>query len=47
MHFTQGWLWVWLQRFALAFPIAFVLSLAVGPVAFFLASRLRRFLSPS
>lgn len=33
---------VWFRSFLLAWPIAFVLSLAVGPVAFWLAGRLTR-----
>ncbi|MDE4175127.1 DUF2798 domain-containing protein [Phaeobacter sp. PT47_59] len=45
--FAPGWVSVWLQRFVIAMPIAFVLSLAVGPIGFFLASRLIRILMPS
>ncbi|ANP38634.1 50S ribosomal protein L1 [Phaeobacter gallaeciensis] len=38
--FAPGWVGLWLGRFVIAMPIAFVLSLGVGPLAFFLASRL-------
>ncbi len=37
MHFAQGWSALWIKRFVLAWPIAFVLSLGVGPLAFRLA----------
>ncbi len=40
--FAPGWVVIWLQRFIVAMPIAFVLSLGVGPLAFFLASRIVR-----
>jgi len=34
---APGWVGIWLTRFATAWPIAFVLSMAVGPVSFWLA----------
>nr|WP_172330313.1 DUF2798 domain-containing protein [Mangrovicoccus sp. HB161399] len=37
MRFGDGWIAAWMQRFALAWPVAFVLSLGVGPLAFRLA----------
>lgn len=39
---NANWLRHWPVAFATAWPIAFVLSLGVGPVAFWLASRLMR-----
>jgi len=42
MHFAEGWHVTWLQRFVTAWPIAFILSLGAGPVAFLLANRLMR-----
>ncbi|PTQ68573.1 DUF2798 domain-containing protein [Celeribacter persicus] len=35
--FTPGWPREWLTRYITAWPIAFVLSLGVGPIAFFLS----------
>ncbi|WP_246082444.1 DUF2798 domain-containing protein [Rubellimicrobium rubrum] len=37
MGFEPGWVGEWLRRFILAWPVAFALSLGVGPVAFRLA----------
>lgn len=37
MHFAPGWIATWLLRFITAWPIAFALSLVVGPLAFFIA----------
>ena len=37
MHFAPGWVATWLQRFITAWPIAFVLSMGVGPLAFGIA----------
>ena len=36
---SPGWVGIWLSRFAVAWPIAFVLSMAVGPLSFWLARR--------
>ncbi|WP_210529193.1 DUF2798 domain-containing protein [Rubellimicrobium arenae] len=38
LRFQPGWVAEWLARFVLAWPVAFVLSLGVGPVAFRLAA---------
>ncbi|MEC7299920.1 MAG: DUF2798 domain-containing protein [Pseudomonadota bacterium] len=42
MHFAPGWVGEWLRRFITAWPIAFVLSLGVGPLAFGLSARVSR-----
>ena len=34
LKFGPGWVSTWLGRFARAWPIAFVLSVIVGPLAF-------------
>ncbi|WP_238368134.1 DUF2798 domain-containing protein [Mesobacterium pallidum] len=39
MGATREWLAAWPATFAMAWPIAFVLSLGVGPLAFWLARR--------
>ncbi len=39
LHFAPGWTAIWLQRFITAWPLAFVLSLGVGPLAFMMAQR--------
>jgi cytochrome c biogenesis factor len=39
---TEVWLESWPRQFITAWPIAFVLSLVVGPIAFRLAGRLTR-----
>lgn len=38
IHFEPGWVSVWLTRFIRAWPIAFALSLVVGPLSFRMAS---------
>ncbi len=38
--FAPGFVGLWLTRFITAWPVAFVLSLLVGPLAFWLAARL-------
>ncbi|MBZ4022988.1 hypothetical protein CKO11_11010 [Rhodobacter sp. TJ_12] len=35
--FAPGWGWIWLRDWLTAWPVAFVLSLGVGPLAFKLA----------
>ena len=42
---APGWVGIWLSRFATAWPIAFVLSMAVGPVSFWLARRTQHLLA--
>lgn len=43
----EGWPGLWMHHFAMAWPVAFVLSLGVGPLAFRLAFALmRRFSDP-
>ncbi len=42
MHFEPGWIWVWLTRFVRAWPIAFALSLIVGPLSFRMANMVMR-----
>ncbi|WP_078059131.1 DUF2798 domain-containing protein [Tropicimonas marinistellae] len=37
--FGPGWVQTWLIRFVMAWPVAFLLSLVVGPVSFFLAAK--------
>ena len=37
MEFRPGWVGAWLGRFIRAWPIAFALSLVVGPLAFRMA----------
>lgn len=41
-HFglTSEWLVRWSQTFIIAWPLAFVLSLGVGPLSFYLANKL-------
>lgn len=39
---TEEWLRVWPRAFVTSWPIAFVLSLFVGPAAFWMASRVLR-----
>lgn len=38
LGFAAGWVGEWLRRFFTAWPIAFLLSLVVGPVSFRLAA---------
>ena len=38
MDFAPGWIGHWMKRFATAMPIAFALSLAVGPLSFKLSA---------
>ncbi len=42
LGFAPGWLGIWMTRFATAWPIAFVLAIGVGPLAFWLARRTQR-----
>ncbi|ALI56037.1 DUF2798 domain-containing protein [Celeribacter marinus] len=35
-----GWVSEWMLHFATAWPVAFVFSLGVGPIAFFLSNRI-------
>ena len=42
---APGWVGIWLTRFATAWPIAFVLSMAVGPLSFWLARRTQHLLA--
>ena len=42
LGFAPGWLGIWMTRFATAWPIAFALSMGVGPLAFWLARRTQR-----
>ena len=37
MQFSPGWVGAWLGRFIRAWPIAFALSLVIGPLAFRMA----------
>ncbi|SDK23494.1 DUF2798 domain-containing protein [Aliiruegeria lutimaris] len=37
--FAPGWIQTWLAHFAVAWPVAFLLSLLVGPESFFLAEK--------
>ena len=38
--FTLEWLQIWMQAFAMAWPVAFCLSLVVGRLGFALAHRI-------
>ncbi|MGB8815481.1 MAG: DUF2798 domain-containing protein [Paracoccaceae bacterium] len=44
LGFTAAFLHEWGRALVIAWPIAFCLSLAVGPIAFKLAYKLQRFL---
>ncbi len=44
MHFASGWIGLWMNRFLTAMPIAFVLSLAVGPLAFKMSAITHKYL---
>ncbi len=39
MQFQPGWVGAWMTRWLTAWPIAFVLSLGVGPISFALSTR--------
>ncbi|MAB04922.1 MAG: DUF2798 domain-containing protein [Rhodobacteraceae bacterium] len=43
--FAPGWVAQWMLRFATAWPIAFVLSMLVGPTAFWMARHVQRLAS--
>lgn len=38
LGFGEGWVVEWLRRFITAWPVAFLLSLVVGPLSFRLAA---------
>ncbi len=45
--FGPGWFGIWMQHWLSAWPVAFILSLGVGPLAFGLAFRvMHRFAGP-
>jgi len=47
MGFTLDWLWIWSTTFVVAWPVAFVLSMFVGPVSFKMATYVLTRFSPS
>ncbi len=42
-----NWFSIWMSHFVVAWPVAFVFSLVVGPVSFWMAERLARRLQAS